>query len=514
MRGKLIWLPLVAVLLALVGVNYSSSTSTFAQPQSAKKRLVVVYRVNANLDPAYQANTPDQARMRQIFNALVRYKVGSAELEPELATNWSISADGKTYTFNLRKGVKWQKGYGELTAADVKYSIDRVMDPKTNSTYRSEYANIESVTAPDRYTVRVTFKIANATNLHKLAAQKQGYIVNAKAVTELGPAHAKTPVGTGPYMVKEYVVNDRLVLEAFPDYYEGRAKIDEIEFREIPEISVLELALKRGVVHLALQYDDPTSFKRLQAEPAVKTYVVPTTGISGFRFDVRNPVYGDIRVRRAIAHLVDKALAEKLGAPLGVAAKSHLSPRFPGMLTQGFTQYPFDRAKAKQLLTEAGFMGKELPRATPRNYGAMLDVFLVVQEELRNLGVKLELQRVDDAVRAEMEKKGEIVFGYWGWGARPDPDILLTSALSSATTSDSTHYTAIDDILAKARVEMDPTKRSKLYQDAQKKLMDDIPAIPILHITYGEVVSTRITNWKSAIFSDWRLNLIDIAARD
>ncbi len=187
---------------------------------AAEKTLRVRYGGDiSGIDPATIFQIENQTIALNVYNGLVRYDEKTNQIIPDLATEWAITDGGKTYTFKLRQGVKFHKGFGDFSAEDVKYSYERVRAPKTASAYAGEFKNVEAIEVVDPHTIR--FKLLKPFNfLHKVAIN-QGHIVKQKAVEQFGDDYPLNPIGTGPFMWDKWVQGSEIHLVANPDYYEG-----------------------------------------------------------------------------------------------------------------------------------------------------------------------------------------------------------------------------------------------------------------------------------------------------
>jgi len=237
-----------------------TAASSQVAPQVAKspgKEKALRVRIGADMqtaDPAHIGQSADHAVAFLVHRGLVKYKAGSLDVVPDLATDWKISDGGKVYTFNLRKGVKWHKGFGELTAEDVVYSIGRIKDPATKSRFQADVDVIDKVEAPDKYVVRFTLKNPFSPFLGAILAFRPGWILNKKAVEERGDQFGMNPVGCGPYVFDTWSRGTEVVLKRNPDFYEP-LDIDKVSFKVIKEETVAELALRSGDLDLSYIYE-------------------------------------------------------------------------------------------------------------------------------------------------------------------------------------------------------------------------------------------------------------------
>ena len=208
-------------LVALISIAIGSYSPVFAQEKVVKMALKA--SDIRSLDPHYGTTTIDYACIDPMFNALVRFKpedINPEKIEPDLAEKWERSKDGLVWTFYLRKGVKFHKGYGELTAEDIKFSLEKAAN-KASSGFAADYAALDKVEALDRYKVRITFKSAIPSVLGILTNYHGGYIVSKKAVMEKGDKFKFDPIGTGPFMLKEYLPKEKVVEVRHPEFSGG-----------------------------------------------------------------------------------------------------------------------------------------------------------------------------------------------------------------------------------------------------------------------------------------------------
>ena len=302
-----------------------------------------------SLDPQKTSLTALFHVTEHIYSALVRLKP-DLTVEPDLAEKWDISADGKTYTFTLRKGVKFHSGRA-LTSADVKYTFDRLVDKATASPNASLLAPAESIATPDDGTVVITLKQADASFLTNLTSPAT-VIINRDAVQQNGDL-TKTADGTGPFKFKEYVPNTRVVLERNPDYWESdKPYVDGIEMTIAADDTARTAAVRTGTVDF-IEYAPLKDIPSLKNDNSLVLAGDQNTNIRYIGLNVTRKPFSDLKVRQAVAAVIDR------DAVLGPAVFGYGTPTVeifpPGYWAGlGAKASPPDIARAKQLLTDSG----------------------------------------------------------------------------------------------------------------------------------------------------------------
>ena len=274
---------------------------------SAEKVLNVRFGGDiSGLDPASLFMIENQVVSLNIYNALVKYDEKTNEIVPDLAEKWSVSPDGKVYTFRLRKGVKWQKGFGEFTAEDVKYSYERVMNPETKSRYIGEFKVIDRIEVADPYTVKIYLKQPSANFLHKVTSFAQGCIVNKKAIDQFGDKYPFNPIGTGPFIFDNWIQGSEGTILANRDYFEGPPHFDKVVFKVIPEETTAELALLKGEIDILWALQSPEVIQRLKKEKNVVVQERPANSVLNLVLNTTYKPLSDKRVRQAMAYGINR----------------------------------------------------------------------------------------------------------------------------------------------------------------------------------------------------------------
>jgi peptide/nickel transport system substrate-binding protein len=437
------------------------------------------------MDPAHIPGSPDYQIAMNVFNGLVRYRVNALDVEPDLAERWRVSPNGQVYTFFLRKGVKFHGGHGEFAAKDVKYSFDRILNPATRSRYRESMAIIETIEVVDDYTVRIRLKAPSASFLAGALAFRPGFIVSQRAVEQLGDKFQFNPVGTGPFRFVSYTPRQELVLEAFAQYFRGAPAVRRVVWKVVPDDSVAGLALQKGEVnHMIVR--DPQVYKALQRDPNLAFTATPTTGWWYFSMNTRRKPLDDVRVRRALAHSVDKdTFARTVLEGTGLPAYSVIPPGMIGH-TNDVEKFPYNVTRAKQLLAEAGYPNGFRVNVVyePAEYSELIAT--AMQQWFRDIGVELQLIKLEAGAWTARRQSGDYDITITGT-TRFDPDQFLTEEFHSGSFppgGNTAYYGAIDDLIEAQRRAVNAKERARILVEIQKKVALDVPFVPIFNPVY------------------------------
>jgi ABC-type transport system substrate-binding protein len=460
----------------------TSSAISGGTGNAADKVLRVrTYDDPAGYDPASVFRTENENIAFNIYSGLVSYDSKTGQIVPDLSDKWE-SSDNKTWTFHLRKGVKWQKGYGELTSADVIYSYQRIIDPKIASPYANDFANVASVEAPDNYTVVYKLKTVDGNFPHVVANYHQGQIVKKEAVEKYGDQYKWNPVGTGPFELESLKPNQEIVLARNVDYFKGPAPLSKIIFTIIKDDDTAGIALQNGEIDLAMRIDRTETVQRLQkAGFLMNTRQDRAVNVMVFNTTVK-PL-DNVKVRQAYAYAIDWPTIIKTTYPLLESPTINLLPKWMDVYTTDVPKYDFNPEKAKQLLNEAGFPnGFTIHQLTTSSSGITEDLQLV-QEYLKKVGINLQFELVDSPTYNKRRNSGEfeissrllpainpdtILFSYL------HPSNLVPKGLNGARYNNP----ELTAKLEAARSEVNPDKRKQLYAEVQKIALTDMPYLP------------------------------------
>ncbi|HET6237261.1 MAG TPA: ABC transporter substrate-binding protein [Acetobacteraceae bacterium] len=476
----------------LVRAAVIAAAVALAAPALAQPKATLVVGMAAqdigSLDPHFAVSTIDRVPVAWMFNGLVRFPPGSidpANIEPDLAQSWESSPDGLTWTFHLRHGVQFQGGFGELTAADVVFSLKKAGDAKT-SAFSSELKPIKSIEVVDPYTVRLVLAQNIPSLLGIVTDYAEGYIVSKKAVEQRGDSFKRNPIGTGPFAFASDTPSQSLELVANDAYFRGAPKLRKISYRFIPSDASRDLAFQNNEIDVDFGRADQTWANRMKALPHSIVDVFEPGEEGELHLNITAKPLDDIRVRQAIAYAIDRDEMQRWrGKDVSREALS-VVPR--GYL--GFTAdnglLPHNLAKAKELLKEAGYPNGVTIKSVQSQLPDMFNAAQVFQAQLKKAGITLDMQVVEHATYHQMIRQDLSPLTYYSAARFPVADIYLTQFFYGPSTvktptavTNFSHCDVADKEIDAARVETDRAKQLALWAEAQKKIVADVCAVPM-----------------------------------
>lgn len=498
------------LLAVLVGAALLASLVPPGFSQGRGNSMIVTFKDDiSTLDPAIGYDWQNWSIIKSIFDGLMDYDPGTTKLVPHLAESFTVSADGKTYTFKLRRGIKFHNGR-EVTAQDVKYSLERTLNPKTQSpgagffgdiAGSKEFADgkaqeVSGIKVLDPTTIAFTLSKANAAFLHILALNF-AHVVPKEEVEKAGADFGHKPVGTGAFKVKEWVLGQRLVLVRNPDYFmKGKPYLDEIVFQVGVEPNVAFLKLQRGEVDILGDGIPPAEFVKVMNDPTLRALVAVGDQLQTGYVTINTQVkpFTDVRVRRALNMAVDKSRIVRIINNRAVPATQVLPPLMPGY-DKDYKGYAFDRAQAKKLLAEAGYPNGFATVLYANNTDPNPRIAQAIQQDLAAIGVKAELKTLAQSTVIEAGgSKGQAPLlwsGGMAWIADyPDPNDFYWPILSCASLAPGTWNWAwycnqkIEKLVEAADALVQPNQagvREAKYREISRMIMQDAPWIPIFN---------------------------------
>ena len=438
-----------------------------------------------------------------VFNGLLRYNE-KMELEPCLAEKWTVSKDGKVITYYLRKGVKFHDGV-EMTAEDVVFTWKVYSDPTVNTPYGADYQYIKNVEIMDPYTVKVTYKKAFAPALTStFSSILPKHLLEGKDINHDDDFN-RHPIGTGPYKFVEWKTAQQIVLEANPDYWEGKPHINRFVLRIIPDQSSEFLSLLKGETdgigawtsgtmspeQYARQTDTPKFtdyYNKYETDQFVYIYI-------GWNLD--DPLFKDVQVRRALTLAIDRqAIIQNVVYGLGSVCTGPFVPQ-SWACNKDVKPLPFDPEAAKALFKKAGWKpgpdgilhknlnGKDTPFQfklyTNQGNVSRERIATIVQQQLKQVGVDCQPQIMEwTTLLNEYINKRKYDAMVMGWQFGPEPDCYLTwhSSQTGEHQYNMVDYRnkTVDSLLVQGRETLDPARRAAIYHRIHKILADDVAA--------------------------------------
>jgi len=419
------------------------------------------------------------------FSHLMIYDVNFTKLSGDLAESFDASADAKTYTFHLRKGVTWHDGQ-PFTSDDVKFSIELYKNPDSAAIQAARLANVMSVTTPDPQTAVLNLGASDVTILDTLALvimlPKHSLASYAPKDLVKNEWWQTNPIGTGPFKWSKYVPDQYTELVAFDGYWRGRPKLDKLINRFFKESGSALIALQKGEIQFTyLTLDEADAAKK---NASVTVIPGPSQVANHIIFNIRDPRFQDVRVRQAFQYALDRQqIVDQL-----YKGNATLTPCIfdnPQYIPKDVTPYKRDVNKAKQLLKDANWnpnMGQPLEIVTYYNDQQSMDVLVALQQQLADAGIVVKVRAVDVPTFNGIFSKDmpDFTLAYAGLGNGPDPDstsigYLTTSFAPKGSNRSFYSNPDLDKLYLAGRSELDPAKRAAIYQNACKIENEQLP---------------------------------------
>ena len=520
-RGDLLRLGGLLLLVVLAGCGSEADTVIDAgagqgggKPAYGDTYVEALQGNISGLIPNVLTDGPSFEVAALLYNGLVKYDKDLI-LRPELAESWQYSRDCLDLTFKLRRDVRWHDGQ-PFTADDVVFTYETMISPRTPTAYGGDFKSVDSVKAVDPYTVHVRYKNPNAKALQSWGIWMLPKHLLEEAAREgklrEAPQNRTNPVGTGPYLFKEWKSGEKVVLVANPNYFEGRPYISRVVYRIIPSSATTFLELKAkgvdGAKLTALQFKRQTEYPAFRKSYTKYQYAANVYVYLGL--NLRDPRFADRRVRQAFAHAINKKEIIE-GVRLGLAREA-TGPYKPGtwQYNQNVHQYPFDTAKARALLASAGWTTTDSDGFLVKNGQRFkFDLLLaqgsdegrkvseIIQSSFKDLGVQVEIRVIEwAALLKDFIKKRNFEAVILAWGITPDPD-QYDIWHSSKTSPDELNRIGyanaeVDELLDKGRGTCVEAERKKYYDRLQEVLAEDQPIVFLYFRDGLPVVSSRV----------------------
>jgi peptide/nickel transport system substrate-binding protein len=474
--------PFIILLCLTASLSACRSSTHSDRPPGA---LVVALEAGpTHLDPRYAMDADSERISALVFNALVRPDK-SSRMQPELAETWQ-AIDERTYVFRIRKGVRFHDGE-PLTAADVKYTYDSVLDPASHSPKRGAFRFLEGVDQLGAYELRFRLAAPYGPFLEELALG----IVPA-ATDAGGTSGARGLVGSGPFMLAEFSPGERVVLKANLDYWEGPPGLAGIVFRVIPDAIVRVLEFRKGSVDFIQNYFEPDMLPWMEKNTPASILSEQGNMFQYIGMNLEHPILKHRAVREAIGHAIDReAVIRHILKGLAIPATGLLSPEHWAYEPR-VQRLNYDPAESRRLLDQAGFPDPDGDGPLPRfklsykttNLDLRKRIAEAFKEQLAGVGIELEVRTFEWGTFYSDIGKGNFHLYSLEWVGTKDPDLYHDLFHSSRMPPDGRNRgryrnPELDALLERGRRTVGIEERKRIYGRAQQIVAVDLPYIPL-----------------------------------
>lgn len=465
-----------------------------------------------SLDPAAVTAVNDFRILMNVYDGLTRYKDGTLQVGPGLAESWTISDDGKTYTFKLRQGVKFHDG-SEFNAEAVKFNFDRML--KEDHPFHDTgpfplsffFSAVEEVSVVDASTVAFKLNAPYAPFLSNLA-YPTGLIVSPEAVKKYGKDFGRHPSGTGAYKFAEWEANAKVVVTRNDDYWDGAPALEAIVYRPITDANTRIAEMLSGGLDIMVEVP-PDSLGQFRGNADYKVLEQAGPHVWFLILNAKEGPFANKEIRQAANYAVNKkALVENILQGTAEVAAGPTPPAFAWAYNDKLEPYSYNPDKAKELLSKGGYDGQEVTFYVTEGGSGMLDPVAMgtaIQADLQAVGMKVKIETYEwntflGKVNPGLEGKADMAEMAW---MTNDPDTLPYLALRSEAWPDKGGFNSgyysnpkVDELLNAARQETDQDKRAALYQEMQSIVQEDAPWVFVANWKQNAVTRAGVEGFK------------------
>jgi len=442
-----------------------------------------------NLDVRIGVDATSERLHQLLYSSLVR-KTKNYSIEPDLALSWEIP-DSRTYVFHLRNDAYFHDGR-KVTSRDVVFTFRSLLDGSVRSSKRGTYRLVQSVEAPDEHTVVFKLKEPFAPLLMNLTRGAIGIVPEGSA-----PNVGGAPVGSGEFKFVRYAPDSEVLLERNERYYGKKPHITKARFKILPEAVVRALELRKGSVDIAINVLPPDMVKVLSDNPDLETMNADGTVYQYIAFNMRDPVFADVRVRKAIAYAIDRDAIIKYLWRSQARLATGVIPTGNWCYEPGVAAYPYNPVRARELLQEAGQTSLSFTYRTSTDE-TQRTLATVFQQQLKEIGIAMTIQTNEPATfSADIEKGNFQAYSRRWIGGNNDPDIfnlIFHSGRMPPEGANRGFYVnpRVDELIRIGQVETDMEKRKAAYQEIQRIVAEELPYVSLFYINNVAVLNKRI----------------------
>jgi peptide/nickel transport system substrate-binding protein len=469
-----------AALVAGLALVAASGLACGRRATPPDRVVVAIASSPVDLDPRVGVDEASQRVHQLLYSSLFRLDQ-QLQVVPDLALDWHMP-DPRTYVVRLREGVRFHDGR-ELTAEDVAFTFGSFLDPEFLSARKGAYTLVESVRATGRYEVAFTLKEPFGSFPINLV---MGIVPHGT------PRTSPTPIGSGPFALEWFARDDRVVLRRFDDYFGGPARNAGVVLKVVPDDTMRGLELRKGTVDLVVNDIAPDIAHQFEQEGRLRFVTAPGADYAYLGLNLRDPILQDLRVRHALAHAIDRdAIVEHLRRGLARPAVGILAP-MSWAFEPDVPTFPYDPARARALLDEAGFPDPDGDGRRPRfrlTVKTSTAEFVrlqaaVLQQQLRDVGIALEVRSHELATLLQDVSRGNFQMFTLQWVGVSDPDMLRRVFHSAQVPPNGFNRgffidPGVDALLDEASRATDEARRRELYGAVQRRVAHEAPYISL-----------------------------------
>ena len=459
--------------------------------------------------PAFTTSGEDVQVITQIYDALLQVDAKTLKIGPDLATGYTVSRDGTMWTFALRRGVKWQRGYGEFTCADVQFTWAFNKDPDTHSFWQTQASTVDSVTCPDPYTavfhLHGPFQgfLWSVVNVEP----STGWVLSKAAWDKLGRAgYEKTPVGTGPYLYQSNAPGQQQILVRNPDYWGTRPGVDTLVFPVVADSQTAALAVKSGAMDIygAGGTLDPVTAATYSNDPSVRLITKAAFFIDYLMINPLVKPFDNVKVREAMRDAIDyKGLVSSV-------FRGYATPGFAGIMLPGMLGYDpalsppnaYTPAKARELLRESGVPLPIRGFFTTYNDTKDINIAQFIAANFSAVGIELQARPLERGTLVQVRIQPDTPASVFGTILTTDPDSMLVSYTSPGIPPaglNIARYNRLDALYTQQHSALTLAERVRALKQAQQRLAADVPSIELIQAQDLWLVNPRVQNYEPSV---------------
>ena len=467
---------------ALVIANPFLTNADNVKPKYGGTLTFATHRDISTMNPLVRVSSHNEWTRRLMYEPLLEVDE-RGKIQPYLAESWSTSSDGKIYTFQLRNGVKFHNGQ-EMTAADVKFAMDYTLNPKNGASGRTRLRQVAGIEVAGKYTLRITLKNPTPQFIPTLATIQSFSVIPKESLAEGKRKPATFPPGTGAFRFVEWRSNQKLILARNEDYWRGKAYLDKVIIRPIPNATVRFIALRSGDVDLIVRVPSQWVHRLMKGSIKGLSYLEMLDTVRyRVQFNTTQPPFNDKKLRQAVAPALDqKELIQSSFFGLGQPTLQ----KYRKGDTWYFDEIPsvlHDMNKAKAFLKNSSYKGESIELATG-NSTVNQSLASTIQAQLKRVGIKVKINPLESGASRQSARQGDFSFRVGASGTYFDPSDTYGRELACEPNlkrriNNLTGYCdpEMEALVKKAEREMNHKARRELFKQIVTKFTEDVPTI-------------------------------------